>query len=265
VVGVHESPERVHNDGITVAGTLIILRRCVEAAGLLGIESRIAAECAATAPALTAVFDRLYNGRYFQGAEDRDILNMSSLAVMYPMQAIAWDDPRAISTVRAYRQTYGDAHIGHGENRSAFPWSAGVLATILARQGDGDGAWRVIKGTRSALCTFGGMSEAVEQDGAWNMQYFGTAQGAVCTAINQLLLQAVGDEIRLFPALPSAWRSASFTGFVGAGCELAGKYDDGRVTGRIHNLTVDPIERAVIVGGRRQTVRLKPGETVVFA
>ena len=52
------------------------------------------------------------------------------------------------------------------------------------------------------------MTEVMENY-EWNMQYFGTAQASVCTAIHQLLLQSF-DGIHIFPALPASWTNVEF-------------------------------------------------------
>ena len=93
---------------------------------------------------------------------------------------------------------------------------AGVLGAVLAWQHKGDLVWQVIEGARPTICIFGGMTEVMEND-EWNMQYFGTAQGAVCIAIHQMLLQVHDDQIELFPALPSSWEGASFEHLLAAG------------------------------------------------
>jgi hypothetical protein len=263
LVGVHESPIRVKNDGITVAGSILILRRCAEAARVLGLENDFTRRCAAVAEGLTPVLDRLYNGHYFTGSEDRDVLNMSSIAPLYPMHVVDWNDPRAHSTMRAYLGHYHDRMLGHGETESGFPWSAGVVATVLARQREGDGAWAVLEGTRPAICNFGGMTEVMER-GEWNMQYFGTAQGAVCTALHNLVLQASGDDILLFPAVPNAWPHAAFENFLAAGLVVSARYANGRITGAARNPSRQPMTRSLAFNGTRRTVTLHPGETMDF-
>ena len=96
--------------------------------------------------------DTLYNGRYFQASEDEDHLNMSSLGPIYPMRVIPSLDPRAINTVQAFVERYTGRSVGHGGSESAFPWAAGVLATIFALQGNGDAAWATIETARPAIC-----------------------------------------------------------------------------------------------------------------
>lgn len=265
VVGVHESPIRVRNDGITLAGTIVLLRHVVEAAKRLGIQSDFVRECASVAEGLIEPLNGLYNGSYFTASADSTRLNMSSLGPLYPMRVFSFQDPRALSTVKAYREHYKGRMVGHGGSQNGFPWSAGVLATVCARQGNGDQAWEIIQGTTPAICSFGGMTEVME-NGHWNMQYFGTAQGAVCTALHNLLLQSNADEIRVFPAMPSEWANASFERLLAAGCEVSAGYsrEPGTIEGALKNVTNGNLELNLKVGQDSEKVTLASGETYRF-
>jgi hypothetical protein len=261
LVGVHESPTKVRNDGINLAGTSAILRHAAAAARILGLESAFSRRCGEVAGELAKTFQWLYNGRYLRAAEDRDALNMSSIAPIYPMEVVDYHDERALQTAWAFLRGRGGGVAGHGGEAARFPWATGVLATIFARQGDGETAWALIEGTRSAICTFGGMSEVVRDDG-WNMQYFGTAQGAVCTAIHNLLLQPRGEAVQLFPALPSAWVGVSYRDLLAAGLGVSAAYDGSNrgVEGVVRNLSPQPLSRRVSWREQDIAVTLQPGE-----
>jgi hypothetical protein len=163
---------------------------------------------------------------------------------MYPMQVLGFRDERCLTTTQAYFKEYEGRMVGTGGKSYGFPWSAGILASVLARQGRDSMAWEVIQGTRPAICQFGGMTEVME-DGTWNMQYFGTAQAAVCTALHTLLIQGWEDKIDIFPAVPEAWESCSFDRLTAAGCVLSARLDrrTGRIEGEIQSLSPIPIAR----------------------
>lgn len=259
-VGVHESPIKVRNDGMNLAGTIAILQHAVEAARLLGLESALVRRCAEAIPRLMKTMDGLYNGRYFMASNDSDQLNMSSIGPIYPMRVIDSHDPGAISTAQAFVERYRGRIVGHGGNESGFPWAAGVLATILALQGQGDLAWQVIESTRPTICTFGGMTEVMENN-EWNMQYFGTAQAAVCTALHKLLLQASGDEIRLFPALPATWERARFENLLAGGFTVTATWDRGAgIECAAKNISATRLRRRICWGDQVAEVMLEPGE-----
>jgi hypothetical protein len=265
VVGVHESPIRVRNDGITLAGTIVLLQHTIRAARLLKIDSDFIQDCIQAEAGLRKRLQDLYNGRYFTASADSTALNMSSLGPIYPMRVLSFTDPQALSTVQAYCDYYHGRMVGHGGNENGFPWSAGVLATVCARQGQGDQAWEVIEGTEPAICSFGGMTEVMEA-GTWNMQYFGTAQGAVCTALHNLLLQGEADEIRVFPALPSNWPEAAFERLLANGCEVSASVSRGSgvIEGNLVNITAEPLFLRLKIGQQDETMKIASGQTYRF-
>ncbi|MBI3286844.1 MAG: hypothetical protein HYZ68_02225, partial [Chloroflexi bacterium] len=262
LVGVDERPERVRNEGYDLSGTIRILLNLILAEQVLGHRSKEALRAAALLPDLLQTLNSLYNGKFFRSAQGIDHLNMSSLAPLYPMELISPHDPRALSTALAYRERYAGRMVGHGGSEAGFPWSAGVLATVLARQGRADAAWRTVAETEPALCQHGGMSETVYPDGRWNMQYFGTAMGAVCTALHHFLLQVQGEHIYLFPALPSSWERGSFEHLRAAGVLISALWDrqHDRAEARVMNPLDRPLRRSIHWGDQVLDMALSPGE-----
>lgn len=259
MVGVHESPVKVRNDGTTVAGTIAILRHCADAAQILGRENEFTERCRAVADKLTVTMGSLYNGQFFKASQDDDRINMSSIAPIYPMNVIAPMDSRAVSTADRYIELYRGRVLGDGMHARAFPWSAGVLGAILAWQRRGDLVWDALDGARPSICQFGGMTEVME-DGEWNMQYFGTAQAACCIAIHQMLLQTRDDVIDLFPALPLSWEQAGFENLLAAGLNVTATYAAGAVEWTARNNAALPLTRTVRYDDQAETVALQPGE-----
>lgn len=229
LVGSHESARPVVDDGATVAACLRLLRDVALAGHLLGVRDGLPRRCATAARRLTPTMRRLFNGRFFQASRDEDRLNTSSLTPIYPADVVAPGDSRALLTAEAYRGRYAGRMAGHGNNEDGFPWSAGLLARILAYQGRYAEAWEQLDLARVALCAQGGCAEYVDPDGRWNMQYFSTAQAALCSALHALLLQEHGAEVRLFPGLPAIWDRAAFRGFRAAGLRIDARYEHGRV------------------------------------
>ncbi len=262
LVGVHESPVKVRNDGTNLAGTVAILRHYSDAARVLDRETDFSRHCALVAGELTKRMDTLYNGTFFKASDEQDKINMSSITPIYPMNVINPLDERAISTAEAYIGRYEGQLIGHGNSDSGFPWSAGVLASVLAWQHNGDLAWQVLQSTRPTICEFGGMTEVMENN-HWNMQYFGTAQGACCIALHQMLLQSGDDAITLFPALPADWDHAGFDRLLALGLTLSAQWtqaDGVRWTAR--NISPDRLKRQIGWGDQAVLVELAPGESI---
>lgn len=261
LVGVHESPVKVRNDGTNLAGTIAILRHYVDAAHILGRVNEFTDRCAQVADELLRPMGALYNGRFFKASDEQDKINMSSITPIYPMNVIPALDERAVSTANSYVDQYSERLVGFGTNNSGSAWSAGVLGSVLAWQHNGDLVWRVLEGARPTFCNFGGSTEVME-DGEWNMMYFGTAQGAVCIALHQILLQSVDDAIDLFPAIPSSWERAGFDRLLTAGLTVSAKWTKaGGVTWTAHNKADVPLTRTVRWGAQSQTLNLAPAES----
>ena len=260
LVGVHESAERVANEGFNLTGTMAILRHLVEAAGILGIRDELVDRAKRVGRGLEPALSRLFDGRHFASAEGSGQLNMSSLAPVYPMEMVPPRDERALLTAAAYRERYRGRMVGHGNSESGFPWSAATLATIFALQGQGETALEILDGLRPAICMHGGMSETVG-DGRWNMQYFGTAEGAFCTALHTMLLRHRGDEIRLFPALPAGWEEARFERLLASGLEVSALLREGSCEAELHSIAADAMTRTLRYGERSVEIRMQPGET----
>jgi hypothetical protein len=90
--------------------------------------------------------------------------------------------------------------------------------------------------------------------------YFGTAQGACCIAIHQMLLQTFGDKIELFPALPSSWESTSFDNLLAAGLEVSAKWTPQGVEWAARNISEQRLARQICYGEQSVTLDLAPGE-----
>jgi Glycosyl hydrolase family 65 central catalytic domain len=258
LVDVGEHVTRVRNEGMNLTGAIRILQLTAQAAQELQKDDDFASQCAETAAGLMKTLDLLYNGKYFQSAEDVDTLTLSSLAPIYPMTVIPPTDPRAISTAQVYRQKEGNGILS--------AWSAGILSTIYAMEGGGDIAWGLLTDVASAMCNFGGMAEHVYRDGHWNMQYFGTAQAAVCTAIHHLLLQGRAGEITLFPAIPSGWSACSFERLLVNGVEVSGRFDREAKLAQatLYNAAAEPLQTSVRYGKQAEDTLLSPGESKSF-
>jgi hypothetical protein len=260
LVGSHEAARPVVNDGATVAASLRLLLDVAQASRLLGRHDAFARRCALTARLLRRTLDDLFNGRYFQASRDEDRLNTSSLAPLYPADVIAPMDPRALATTAAYRQLYAGRMAGHGNSEHGFPWSAGVLARLLAYQGRVDAAWEQLELARVALCAQGGCAEYVEAEGRWNNQYFSTAQAALCSALHALLLQMHGAELRLFPALPAHWERCGFRDFLVDGLHVDAQFERGVATVTVRNEGVRPRRQRVRFGALVETMEVGAGD-----
>jgi hypothetical protein len=261
LVGVSESPVKVKNEAMNLAATILILETCANAASLLVRESEFTRRCQHVAVGLRQTLDRLFNGKTFVAAEGAEYANTFSTGVIYPLPVIPFDDRRARLTAK---HVFKDDSRRHRNGHDyCFPWSWGVLATILAHQGEADEAWQAIQYTRPTICQFGGMTEVME-DSSWNMQYFLTAQAAVVTALHSLLLQNQWNELHIFPALPKDWHECSFERLLGAGLEVSASYDHGSIAGKVRNISPIALDRRLKFAETLEHIHLNPGETHAF-
>jgi len=263
LVGVHESPLKVKNEGTSLAATIDILEHYAQASRILGVENEFSVKCRDVALGLRKTLSRLYNGKYFGAAEDHPKWTMSSKAVLYPMRIIAPSDPRAKTTADEIIEKIEVTDVRNGHKWESA-WSSGVNATILAMQGDGDNAWKELQKSRSCMCKFGGMTE-VREDDVWNMQYFCTAQGAVMTALHTLLLQSDEESLAIFPALPGDWSSCSFQNLLACGFRISASLVEHDISAEVRNISRIHLERDVRVGKEYNIhVSLDPGEKYVI-
>jgi hypothetical protein len=262
LVGVRESAVKVPYDTLTVAGTIRLLRNAAGAARALGRDEPFAFRCERVAQGLVPLAERLYNGQFFPTHAATDEMSLGSLAPAYPMEVLTANDPRIVSTARAYRSHATDLFTRSGDVHS--PWVAGVLATTCARFGDGDTAWELLRKSEPALNVHGGCAEFVSDEGRWNIQYFSTAHGALCSALHNLVLQSRGDELVVCPSLPGGWGACHFRDLRADGflvtCDL--DYRDRRARVTLKNDTTETQTRTLRLGNEATTVTLQPGETV---
>jgi hypothetical protein len=256
LVGMDERPIRVRNEGISLGATIVILEHYADAVRLLAEENDFSHRCDEVAAGLRKTLDLLFNGKYFVASEGSDKMGMGHV---YPMRVTPFTDPRAVLTTQALVEEQKQQMLGN-DNYYNFPWAHGTLGMILAHQGNGEAAWASIQHTRPTICQFGGMAEVMEKR-EWNMQYFGTAQAAVVTAIHNLMLQSVDEVVSLFPALPADWQTCSFTRLMALGLEVSASFDHGRITAEVKNIAPLALDRTIIFGAQMQSIHLEPGQT----
>lgn len=262
LVGVHESPNKVKNEGTSLAAIIDIFENYAAAAKVLKAENEFSTQCLEVAGGLRKTLDTLFNGKFFQAAENFDQWNMSSLAVIYPMCILSPLDPRALSTAHEIIRKI-DVVPMHDGHKWESAWRAGVEGTILALQGNGEDAWRLLQTSRTCLCEFGGMTE-VRIDDEWNMQYFCTAQAAVMTAFHSLLLQGNEQNLAIFPALPPEWQECSFEKLLSNGFEVSASYSKGAASARVKNVTTTSLQKTLKINKKEILLHLEPGEEYVI-
>jgi hypothetical protein len=92
------------------------------------------------------------------------------------------------------------------------------------------------------------------------MQYFGTAQAALCSALHALMLQRHGNALWFFPALPPGWDTCAFRGYLTAGLRLEARYSAGTASIVVQNERQESWHGRLRLGRATRVVSLPPGE-----
>lgn len=173
----------------------------------------------------------------YAGCEERSVASLGGL-FPYPIfdETNAKQKSAVLDFVTKGRASGNMYPVGN----SVCAWYAGWMAAALAALGEKvEPAKLLLEAADGAGC-FGELFEINEEKVSMR-PWFSTASGNVVYALNQMLLQNHGDEIRIAAGVPAGWKDYSF--------KLA-----------CHG---DLLAKVVVEGGRIARLRLLPGDSTV--
>jgi alpha-L-fucosidase 2 len=176
-------------------------------------------------------------------APEQQHRHVSHLYAVYPSSQInVRDTPELAEAAKVSLRRRGDLATG---------WATAWRAALWARLGDGDHVHKILKGLLGPTRTYPNMFDAHPP-----FQIDGNFGGAA--AIMEMLLQSWGGEIRLLPALPSAWPEGHVRGIRARGGVSA---DIDWSGGRLLSLVLSGpagSTHSLRYGDRKWTARLDP-------
>ncbi|MBL8598635.1 MAG: glycoside hydrolase family 95 protein [Devosia sp.] len=211
--------------------TRALFDHCIEAAGLLGVDSDFAATLAGLREKLppTRVDG---SGRIAEWLEDVEEYepghrHNSHLFALYPDDQIT---PRGTPELAAAARKSLEFRIASGG--AGFCWSCAWIVGLWARLGDGDKAhWHAYDFLRRS--TEDNLFSMHPPQGS-NLIYVFQADGnlGLTAALAETLLQSQAGQINLLPALPAAWPKGEVRGMrARGGFDVDLSWEDGRLVG----------------------------------
>ncbi|MBI5686026.1 MAG: hypothetical protein HZC54_13220 [Verrucomicrobia bacterium] len=195
------------NPFMTSCGAIYTLEAAAQAAALLKTYN---AEAVAWKHAASKLRESLpHNGdRYapYPGCKEESV---ASLGGLFPYPLFYETDARQRNAVYHFVANGRASGNMYPVGNSVCAWYAGWMAAALAALGDKTEPIKLLDEAAAGAGCFAEMFEINEAKVAMH-PWFSTASGNVVYALNQMLVQSRGDQIRVAPAVPDAWKDFSF-------------------------------------------------------
>lgn len=248
-------PSPVQNPFLTTCAAIGALENAASAAGILGVDAPLAARWRALAVRLRR--DLPNDGVKYIPYPGYDARSVAVLGGLVPYGVLAPDDPMQRAAVEDFDANMEEAGGMLLNVKRVCTWYAAWTAVAQARLGDGAGA---VRNLRKAASTCGRFGEIFEYNdpGAMSVPWCSSPQGTFVQAVNEMLLQCSGDEIRIAPATPSEWKDFSFRLKAYDDLTVEVEWKGGRYVR--HRITPGPA-----YSGRAKTIVLPDGRRIPYA
>ena len=240
-----------------------IFGECIEASAKLGVDEKLREQLKAKLPKLPP-FQTGKEGQLLEWLEDYPEMDVqhrhiSHLYATYPSDQITRrGTPELAQAVCKVLERRGDNH----------GWSAAWKINLYARLGDGESAYRVLRGLETEI------SIHPQRDDSDRVPSMEGNQGiqAFAAGVVEMLMQSHAGEIELLPALPKEWPTGSARGLRARGGftvdvawkdgKLASAMVRAKYAGQCRLRTAMPV--TVRDGSREISVRRVDSETIEF-
>ena len=200
-------PSPVQNPFLTTCAALCALENAAEAAGILGVDGDLATHWRELAARLRR--DLPQDGTKYIPYLGYDARSVAVLGGLVPYGVLPPDDPLQRAAVRDFDENMEEAGGMLLDVKRVCTWYAAWTAAVQARLGDGAGVLRNLHKATSTCGRFGEIFE-FNDPGMMSIPWCSSPQGTFVQAVDEMLLQCVGDELRLAPAVPPDWKDFSF-------------------------------------------------------
>ena len=195
------------NPFMTSCGAIYTLEAAPQAAALLKTDD---VEAAAWKHAAAKLRESLPHngGRYvpYAGCKEESV---ASLGGLFPYPLFAETDARQRNAVYHFVTNGRASGNMYPVGNSVCAWYAGWMAAALAALGDRIEPIKLLDEAAAGAGCFAEMFEINEAKVAMHT-WFSTASGNIVYALNQILVQSRGEQIRIAPAVPETWKDFSF-------------------------------------------------------
>jgi hypothetical protein len=195
------------NPFMTSCGAIFTMEAAAQAARLLGVDEDLAQRFTHAATKLRASLP--HNGEQYvpyAGCPERSI---AVLGGVFPYPVLDPHSRLQKNAIYDFVKNCGAFGNMYPVGKSVSGWYAGWMASALAALGDrSEPINRLSQAAQDTGC-FGEIFEINEKEVVMH-PWFSTAAGNYVYALNQVLVQSQGDEIRIAPAVPESWKKFSF-------------------------------------------------------
>jgi alpha-L-fucosidase 2 len=230
-----------------------LFSHCIDAAAILGRDNKLAAQFALAREKLPKI-EIGKHGQIKEWAEDYEEVepghrHVSQLLALYPEAQISKrGTPELAQAARATlerRLSFGGGHTG---------WSRAWLINLWARLGDAEKTYENYRAiiSKSTLVNLFDNHPPFQIDGN-----FGGTAGVV-----EMLLQSIGNELELLPALPLEWKTGSITGLRARGGLTVGlEWEGGQLKSARLRANL-PARVTLLYKERSRAIELAAGEEI---